>query len=262
MIKQKTAQDRFAEKVRVDDSGCHIWTGAISDTGYGSFNAGKTVDGVKYVGAHKFSYELANGKIPSGLHLDHLCRVRACVNPEHLEVVTPKVNSDRRVDTPAKTGRFKCGHPFEENNIYSAAPTGRRLSRHLICVICSNKRSKDKRRSRGLKRIPPKTRALIYERCQGRCEKCGASMVFASMVLHHRIRKAQGRSDDPSNLLAVTATCHTLGTDSIHLNPENSYKNGWLIHKGGNPAEVPILLYGKMLIYLEPDGSYRKPFNA
>src|SRR5262245_28915102 len=62
------------------NSGCLLWTGRISGQGYGGIN----VDG-KPLRAHRLAYELAHGPIPPGLTLDHLCRVRTCVNPDHLE---------------------------------------------------------------------------------------------------------------------------------------------------------------------------------
>lgn len=69
----------------VDD--CWLWTGFIMWKGYGS---------LKYFGkpkrAHRLAYELVYGEVPKGLVLDHLCRNRSCVNPEHLEAVTNQVN--------------------------------------------------------------------------------------------------------------------------------------------------------------------------
>jgi len=74
----------------VAENGCWIWQKAIADTGYGT----TTVDG-KTVIAHIKYYEDKYGKTPPGLELDHLCRTRACVNPDHFEPVTHQVNVQR-----------------------------------------------------------------------------------------------------------------------------------------------------------------------
>lgn len=82
-------QLRFWAKVDAEGD-CWVWTGALSDTGYGSFApAGKAKS------AHRFAYESLVGPIPVGLQLDHLCRNRACVNPDHLEPVSATENTRR-----------------------------------------------------------------------------------------------------------------------------------------------------------------------
>lgn len=71
-------------------NGCWLWTGTIERTGYGRFWLG----GRQEI-AHRASYALLIGPIPEGLTIDHLCRVRACVNPDHLEPVTLAENIRR-----------------------------------------------------------------------------------------------------------------------------------------------------------------------
>src|SRR3982751_6707336 len=87
----KICDDTFWVKVgKHTDKGCWPWLAAKDSDGYGSFWAGG-----KCRGAHRVSYELIVGCIPEGLQLDHLCKRRDCVNPWHLEPVTPKENKYR-----------------------------------------------------------------------------------------------------------------------------------------------------------------------
>lgn len=92
---QMALLDRLADKFLVGD-GCWPWVGAITaSTGYGKINVG-TVDGKKIARtAHRVIYELLIGPILAGLHIDHLCRVRHCVRPDHLEAVTQGENNRR-----------------------------------------------------------------------------------------------------------------------------------------------------------------------
>jgi hypothetical protein len=85
----KTVLERFWEKVRIaGEQDCWLWTGAVGRHGYGNFGmkAGHTVR------AHRFSYELAKGSIPSGLVILHGCDTALCVNPAHLSVGTQRDN--------------------------------------------------------------------------------------------------------------------------------------------------------------------------
>lgn len=107
---------RFCAKFRVcPDTGCWLWTGGRSKNGYGAFR----VDG-RQGGAHRVAYALFVGPIPAGAELDHVyewgCRHRHCVNPNHLEAVTPEENQRRSAVTPA--GRTHCpqGHPYDDEN--------------------------------------------------------------------------------------------------------------------------------------------------
>jgi hypothetical protein len=85
------ALDRFWAKVDKTTGGCWLWTGALNPKGYGRFNGGVDLLNRNYY-AHRFSYEVVIGLIPDGLTIDHLCRVRHCVNPEHLQAVPHRVN--------------------------------------------------------------------------------------------------------------------------------------------------------------------------
>lgn len=88
----KSLEQRLMEKVHFEpNSGCWLWAGADNASGYGKLAIGHSAR----VYAHRASYELAKGPIPDGMHLDHLCRVTCCINPDHLEPVTNRENARR-----------------------------------------------------------------------------------------------------------------------------------------------------------------------
>jgi len=88
--------DRFASKYDVAADGCWVWNAARTGSGYGNLYVGRGADGrKKYAPAHRVAYELLVGPIPAGLSLDHLCRNRSCINPQHLEPVTVAENNRR-----------------------------------------------------------------------------------------------------------------------------------------------------------------------
>lgn len=126
--------ERFWEKVKVDAiSGCWNWTAATS-RGYGRF---VLKHGMKEIKAHRFAYEVNKGKIPPRLQLDHLCRNRGCVNPEHLEPVTNKVNVLRGIGISAQNStKTHCpqGHPYSGKNLYITPEEKRQ------CKVCRENR--------------------------------------------------------------------------------------------------------------------------
>ena len=118
--------------VREDENGCWIWDKPRRD-GYGQF----------FGAAHRWSYEYHIGPIPDGLHIDHLCRNRACVNPWHLEPVPLIENVMRGHGFYAQNARkTHCirGHEFSPENTY-VTPNGRRQCRKCLAMHQSRNRS-------------------------------------------------------------------------------------------------------------------------
>lgn len=106
-----TPLERFSAKVTIDGAGCWLWTAGKTSGGYGKFK----VDG-RTVLAHRWHYETQRGPIPTGLQIDHLCRVRHRVNPDHLEPVTCRENLLRGATfQAANAAKTHCpqGHPYD-----------------------------------------------------------------------------------------------------------------------------------------------------
>lgn len=134
-------EERLAERSKRDPvSGCVLWTGYLQADGYGQIrHDGQTL-------AHRVAWIAERGPIPDGLVLDHLCRTRRCINPNHLEVVTDRENILRGVGPSAVSAvRDSCakGHPYTAENTYRHR--GERICR--ACNLASAKRYAAKRRS-------------------------------------------------------------------------------------------------------------------
>ena len=114
---------------RPDLGACWVWIKGLNAGGYGQLSGGQ-------VGApvltHRLSYLLHHGEIPDGLHLDHLCRNRACCNPVHLEPVTHSENIKR--GARATQTHCKHGHEYSPENTLMAKDSKGRLARK--CKAC------------------------------------------------------------------------------------------------------------------------------
>lgn len=99
--------------IPIDAHGCWIWRAARNAQGYGVCWNGRSTQL-----AHRWVYEQIVGPIPDGLELDHLCRVRACVNPDHLEPVTHAENVRRSPSANAAKERCPQGHDYSDENTY------------------------------------------------------------------------------------------------------------------------------------------------
>ena len=127
-------EERFWSKVdKNGPNGCWIWTAYRNEKGYGKFYF--SVGTMRR--AHRLAYDWAKGPVPTGLILDHLCRVPACVNPDHLEAVTHQTNTLRGIGPAARhAAATACprGHQYSAENTLRYKQSGR------YCRECKNSR--------------------------------------------------------------------------------------------------------------------------
>lgn len=124
---------RIKRSVVIDEeTGCWMWQGGLRGGGYGRLSVHD-----RSAPAHRVSFEVFRHPIPDGRVLDHLCRVRSCVNPWHLEVVTQHENTMRSPTAPSALNYLKTecknGHPFTPENTYRR-PTGGRSCRRCAAL--------------------------------------------------------------------------------------------------------------------------------
>lgn len=119
--------ERFEDHFVEDDAGCWVWFGALDRKGYGRIVDGH---GRKWL-AHRWAFAALRHPVPDSLTLDHLCRVRRCVNPWHLEAVASGTNT-LRGDTIASRNAAKTACP--RGHEYSNVMEGERMRRR--CMIC------------------------------------------------------------------------------------------------------------------------------
>jgi len=138
--------ERLLSRIRIDDNGCWIWTGSLNAKGYGTICLR-----ARHWATHRLLYVAMIGHVATYLVLDHLCRVPACCNPWHLEVVTQAVNI-QRADMPSGAnhcnGRLthcKYGHPFSGDNVYYYEVEGHV---YRVCRTCAARRTAKHRRRR------------------------------------------------------------------------------------------------------------------
>lgn len=139
----RTLDERFHAKIEKLESGCWRWTAHIGSHGYGMIHTGPPR--LRLIVAHQAAYELYRGPVPEGLVLDHLCRNRWCVNPDHLEPVTEQENI-MRGQAPCilihLSGCCMRGHEMVPENTYIDK------NNHRYCRTCQIECHKRQRRER------------------------------------------------------------------------------------------------------------------
>lgn len=146
MIDDPRLPGRFWDKVVPEpNTGCWLWTASVHNFGYGKFR----ING-RSLRAHRLTYETLVGPVPRGMQLDHVkargCCGPECCNPDHLEVVTPQVNSLRSTAPCAMHARkthCPAGHPYDEEN---TGYVRRRARRSRRCATCHRERERARMR--------------------------------------------------------------------------------------------------------------------
>jgi hypothetical protein len=126
---------RLLSQIEISDSGCWVWQGYRNSCGYGVIGIGE-----RKLLTHRLAYMELAEPIPSGMELDHRCRVRACCNPDHLEPTTHEGNifaPGSQCLGAINAAKTTClhGHPYAGSNLYVDAK-GRRH-----CRACSVQQS-------------------------------------------------------------------------------------------------------------------------
>lgn len=122
-------EERFWAKVNKTDT-CWLWTGGRMRNGYGYPFMVSSKRGVRTL-PHRYSYELANGPVPPGLDIDHMCHVPLCVNPAHLQAVNRTLNNENRsrANKNSKTGVRGVSWD-EQRRCYEVSATANRKKHH------------------------------------------------------------------------------------------------------------------------------------
>lgn len=195
---------RFAKKITYGPD-CWDWNAALYDTGYGVLNVG----GGRLISAHRLSVFFSGRDIPVGMQTDHLCRRRNCVNPSHLEIVTPRENGLRSTNFAAlnhKKSSCLHGHPFDEKNTYHRKSRYGYTTRQCKECIRTRKREAGRLESKYFYKII--TCKFCGILCSGRKERKFCSIRCSLKSSHASYKKRHGISPAPIREIAC-ATCGT-----------------------------------------------------
>jgi hypothetical protein len=177
MMMDVKAFDRFIDKVALDDGDCWLWLAAKDGKGYARF---WYVD--RMMPGHRLSYEHFIGSVPDGLELDHLCRIRDCVNPWHLEPVTHQENLKRGINQNIIKTHCPKGHKYTSENTRRA----RTRPQSRICRECQRY---ENRKQRGITAGLSHGKRWTYNMgC--RCDLCRQANTEKERRRRERVRNA------------------------------------------------------------------------
>ncbi len=132
--------EHLQQRIRVVSGDCWEWTLGTDKDGYATSDiARQYFDGTNRV--HRILYSLLVAPIPPGLELDHTCKNRLCVNPEHMEPVTRKVNAERSGNAKREQTHCVRGHEFTAENTYIFPPSSSHAGQRL-CKECNRIRTR------------------------------------------------------------------------------------------------------------------------
>lgn len=195
VMRRRDPDEKFWSNIWQDENGCWVWQARRNVGGYGLLNV-KDKHGKLHLIAHVYAYKLLVGEYPQELELDHLCRNRACANPDHLEPVTGLENRRRGIHFLRDKTHCKYGHPFDEKNTYRYKDGSRK------CRECARIEGYRKYKSHPRTIIPlPPDDQLVADYLSG----------YSVVPLSKKYHVSERRLYDALRRLGVLNTVHTNG---------------------------------------------------
>jgi hypothetical protein len=140
----------FERCIPIPFSGCWAWNGTLAQDGYGRVPSGRR--GVT-IPAHRLAYEYTKGPIPAGMQIDHLCRVKCCINPDHLEAVTASTNVRRGLVPMTASEHMKAVRARQTAVPRTHCPRGHELTAENVRIEYQHRNGSPVRKCRECRRL-------------------------------------------------------------------------------------------------------------